>query len=272
MFFWSRPIAKHIGGSKMSKKYRNFRDLGNLPAAEGKTVRRGKLYRSGHLYKISENTAKFLHEKKGLHTVIDLRSPSELAEHKDVVNANVRYIHLPPLNDEQNPSINKHNRKDVLRSIISKEGGAKQHMSDIYRLMITQKESLEAFKEMLRLLADEKDGAVLWHCTQGKDRTGVAAAIILMALGVDRETIMRDYMRTNRSCRFINSLIFLGVTIVFNIRAAFALDHLLSARKFFLQAAFDEIDSVYGGTDAFLREGIGLSDEDIVKLRQIYLA
>ena len=83
---------------------------------------------------------------------------------------------------------------------------------------------------------------------------------------------MRDYMRTNRSCRFINSLIFLGVTIVFNIRAAFALDHLLSARKFFLQAAFDEIDSVYGGTDAFLREGIGLSDEDIVKLRQIYLA
>ena len=273
MFFWSRPIAKHIGGSKMSKKYRNFRDLGNLPAAEGKTVRRGKLYRSGHLYKISENTAKFLHEKKGLHTVIDLRSPSELAEHKDVVNANVRYIHLPPLNDEQNPSINKHNRKDVLRSIISKEGGAKQHMSDIYRLMITQKESLEAFKEMLRLLADEKDGAVLWHCTQGKDRTGVAAAIILMALGVDRETIMRDYMRTNRSCRFINTLIFIGVSIVtFSIHTARSLDHLLSARKYFMQAAFDEIDRAWGGTKEFLQNGLGLSDEDILHLREIYLA
>ena len=256
----------------MSRKFKNFRDLGNLPAADGRKIKKGKLYRSGHLYKISEDTAKFLHEEKGLRTVIDLRSPSELAEHKDVVDAGVNYIHLPPLNDEQNPSINKENRKAVLTEIMAKEGGAKKHLSDIYRLMITQKESLAAFREMLRLLSDESTNAVLWHCTQGKDRTGVAAAIILMTLGVDRKIIMRDYMRTNRSCRFINALIFLGVTIVFNIRAARSLDHLLSARKYFLQAAFDEIDSVYGGTDAFLRDGIGLSDEDITKLRQIYLA
>ena len=256
----------------MSKKFKNFRDLGNLPAADGRKIKKGKLYRSGHLYKISEKTAELLRDRKGLRTIIDLRSPSELAEHKDVVAEGVNYIHLPPLNDEQNPSINRENRKGVLIEIMAKEGGAKKHLSDIYRLMITQKESLEAFREMLRLLADESTNAVLWHCTQGKDRTGVAAAITLMTLGVDREIIMRDYMRTNRSCRFINALIFLGVTIVFNIRAAFALDHLLSARKFFLQAAFDEIDSIYGGTEAFLKNGIGLTDGDILRLREIYLA
>ena len=256
----------------MSRKFKNFRDLGDLPTADGRKIKKGKLYRSGHLYKISENTAKFLHEKKGLHTVIDLRSPSELAEHRDVVDADVRYIHLPPLNDQQNPSINRHNRKKVLFDIMAKEGGAKKHLSDIYRLMITQKESLEAFKEMLRLLADDKDGAFLWHCTQGKDRTGVAAAIILMALGVDREEIMRDYMRTNRSCRFINALIFVGVSIVtFSIHTARSLDHLLSARTYFLQAAFDEIDRVYGGTKEFLRKGLGLSDEDICHLQKVYL-
>ncbi len=256
----------------MFRKFKNFRDLGNIPAADGRKIKKGKLYRSGHLYKISEDTAKFLRDRKGLRTIIDLRSPSELTEHKDIVAEGVNYIHLPPLNDEQNPSINKENRKGVLIEIMAKEGGAKKHLSDIYRLMITQKESLEAFKEMLRLLADETTTAVLWHCTQGKDRTGVSTAILLMTLGVDRKYIMRDYMRTNRSCRFINSLIFLGVTIVFNIRAAFALDHLLSARKFFLQAAFDEIDNVYGGTDAFLKNGIGLTDEDILRLREIYLA
>ena len=256
----------------MSKKFKNFRDLGNLPAADGRKIKKGKLYRSGHLYKISEKTAELLRDRKGLRTIIDLRSPSELAEHKDVVAEGVNYIHLPPLNDEQNPSINKENRKGVLIEIMAKEGGAKKHLSDIYRLMITQKESLEAFREMLRLLADEENAAFLWHCTQGKDRTGVAAAITLMTLGVDRKVIMRDYMRTNRSCRFINALIFLGVTIVFNIRAAFALDHLLSARKFFLQAAFDEIDSIYGGTDSFLKNGIGLTDGDILRLREIYLA
>jgi protein-tyrosine phosphatase len=256
----------------MSRKFKNFRDLGNLPAADGKKVRKGKLYRSGHLCKISENTAKFLHEQKGLKTLIDLRSPSELAEKRDVVDAGVRYIHLPPLNDEQNPSINRANRKGVLMEIMAKEGGAKKHLSDIYRLMITQKESLEAFREMLRLLSEEENGAFLWHCTQGKDRTGIASAIVLMALGVDRENIMRDYMRTNRSCFFINALIFIGVCIVtLSVHTARSLDHLLSARKFFLEAAFDEIDRVYGGTDAFLQSGLGLSHDDIIHLRKLYL-
>ena len=257
----------------MSRKFKNFRDLGNLPAADGRKIKKGKLYRSGHLYKISEKTAELLRDRKGLRTIIDLRSPSELAEHKDVVAEGVNYIHLPPLNDEQNPSINRENRKGVLTEIMAKEGGAKKHLSDIYRLMITQKESLAAFREMLRLLSDESTNAVLWHCTQGKDRTGVAAAIVLMTLGVDRKVIMRDYMRTNRSCRFINSLIFLGVCIVtLSVHTARSLDHLLSARKYFLQAAFDEIDTVYGGTDAFLKNGIGLTDEDILRLREIYLA
>ena len=112
----------------MSRKFKNFRDLGNLPAADGRKIKKGKLYRSGHLYKISEDTAKFLHEQKGLRTIIDLRSPSELAEHKDVVDAGVNYIHLPPLNDEQNPSINRENRKGVLIEIMAKEGGAKKHL------------------------------------------------------------------------------------------------------------------------------------------------
>ena len=256
----------------MSRKFKNFRDLGNLPAADGRKIKKGKLYRSGHLCKISETTAEFLHHKKGLRTVIDLRSPSELAEQSDVVAAGVRYIHLPPLNDEQNPSINRHNRKQVLYTIMAKEGGAKKHLSDIYRLMITQKESLDAFAEMLRLLADEQNSAVLWHCTQGKDRTGIAAAVILLALGVDRKDIMRDYMKTNRSKVLINSLIFIGVSIVtFSIHAAHSLDLLLSARKYFLQAAFDEIDSVYGGTDAFLEKGLGLSNDDILHLRELYL-
>lgn len=256
----------------MSRKLKNFRDLGNLPAADGRKIKKRKLYRSGHLCKISETAAKYLYEEKDLRTVIDLRSPSELAEKQDVVDAGVRYIHLPPLNDEQNPSINRKNRKQVLFSIMAEEGGAKKHLSDIYRLMITQRESLEAFKEMFKILIDENSSAVLWHCTQGKDRTGVASAIVLLALGVDRKDIMRDYMKTNRSGALINALIFIGVSIVtFSIHTAHSLNLLLSARKYFLQAAFDEIDSVYGGTQEFLRNGIGLSDEDILRLQNIYL-
>ena len=254
----------------MSKKLKNFRDLGGIPAADGKKIRYGMLYRSGHLCKISQRKAEYLRDKKGIGTVVDLRSPSELAEQQDVIADGVRYIHLPPLNDEQNPSINKRNRRAVLECIMAKEGGARRHLSDIYRLMVTQKESLEAFGEWIRLLAEQDNSGVLWHCTQGKDRTGIAAAIILMALGVDREDIMRDYMRTNRSCAGINALIYLGVVLVtFSIHTAHSLNLLLSSRKFFLEAAFDEIDSIYGGTEGFLHGGLGLSDEEIQRLRTI---
>lgn len=256
----------------MSKKLKNFRDLGGIPAADGKKIRYGMLYRSGHLCKISPEKAEYLRDQKGIQTIVDLRSPSELAEQQDVIANGVRYIHLPPLNNEQNPSINKHNRRTVLEGIMAKEGGARKHLSDIYRLMVTGKESLEAYREWICLLSERKNAGVLWHCTQGKDRTGIATAIILMALGVERKDIMRDYMRTNRSCMFINALIYLGVSIVtFSIHTANSLNLLLSAKKFFLEAAFDEIDRVYGGTEKFLHSGIGLSDEDIERLRDIYL-
>ncbi len=257
----------------MPKKPKNLRDLGGIRTVDGRTVRHGMLYRSSYLYKLSEADAELLHDSIGLSTVVDLRSPSELAEKKDTLPKDVKYIHLPPLNDEQNPSVNRKNRLGILKGIMAKEGGAKKHLSDIYRLMITQKESLDAFGELMALLSDKNNASVLWHCTQGKDRTGIATSVVLMALGVDRDEIMRDYMKTNRSCFFKNLLIFIGVSIAtFSIRTAYSLDLLLSARKFFLEAAFDEIDKVYGGTEGFLKNGIGLQDADIARLREIYLS
>lgn len=256
----------------MPKKPKNLRDLGGIRTVDGRTVRHGMLYRSSYLYKLSESDAEHLQDSIGLSTVIDLRSPSELAEKKDTLPEDVKYIHLPPLDDKQNPSVNRKNRLGILKGIMAKDGGAKKHLSDIYRVMITQEASLDAFHQLISLLTEEENSAVLWHCTQGKDRTGIATAVVLLALGVERDEIMRDYMKTNRSCFFKNLMIFIGVSLVtFSIHTARSLDHLLSARRFFLEAAFDEIDSVYGGTDSFLKNGIGLTDNDISELRSIYL-
>ena len=255
----------------MPKKINNFRDLGGIPAADGKTVRYGKLYRSGHLAKIKPKTAKKLRDKKGLRTVIDLRAPAELSEKRDVVAEGVEYLHLPPLNDEQNPAVTRKTAKSILNRIMAFEGGARAYLSDTYRTMVTTEPSLEALRELIRELM-ENDGAVLWHCTQGKDRTGVASAAVLLALGVDREEIMRDYMRTNRSCRFKNFWIFIGVTIVtLSIHTAYSLHLLLTSQRDFLTAAFEEMDRTYGGTEGFLRQGLELTDEDITELREIYL-
>ena len=151
------------------------------------------------------------------------------------------------------------------------EGGARTYLADTYRTMISSEPSLEAMREFFDVLLED-DGAVLWHCTQGKDRTGVAAAAILLALGVDRDEIMRDYMRTNRTCFFKNFWIFIGVVLVtFSVKKARNLNLLLSSRRSFLDAAFDEIDRVWNGTDGFLHNALKLSDEDIRELREIYL-
>ena len=256
----------------MARKIKNFRDLGGIPAADGKCVRPGMLFRSGHLAAIKPRTADRLRDKIGLRTVVDLRSPSELAEKPDVVAEGVDYCHLPPLNDEQNPSINRQNRRPILYKIMALDGGARRYLSDTYRTMINTEPSLDACGDLIRLLLDEDDGAVLWHCTQGKDRTGIASAAVLLALGVDRDEIMRDYMRTNRAVRLKNIPIYLGVVLVtFSIHTASSLNLLLTSQRDYLRAAFEEMDKLYGGTEGFLHQGLGLTNDDIDELRSIYL-
>ena len=255
----------------MARKVKNFRDLGGIPTTDGKSVCYGKLYRSGHLGKIKLEVAEKLRDKKGLRTVVDLRAPAELSHKRDIVPEGVDYLHIPPLTDEQNPTVTRHTGPSILKKIMKVEGGARTYLADTYRTMISSENSLEALREFFEVLLED-DGAVLWHCTQGKDRTGVAAAAILLALGVDRDEIMRDYMRTNRTCFFKNFWIFIGVVLVtFSVRKAHNLNLLLSSRRSFLDAAFDEIDRVWNGTEGFLHNALKLSDEDISELREIYL-
>ncbi len=255
----------------MARKVKNFRDLGGIPAAGGKKVCYGKLYRSGHLGKIKPEVAEKLRDKNGLRTVVDLRAPAELSHKRDIVPNGVDYLHIPPLTDEQNPAVTRHTGPSILKKIMKVEGGARTYLSDTYRTMVSSEQSLEALREFFDVLLED-DGAVLWHCTQGKDRTGVAAAAILLALGVDRDEIMRDYMRTNRTCFFKNFWIFIGVVLVtFSVRKAHNLNLLLSSRRGFMRAAFDEIDKLWGGTEGFLHNALKLSDEDIRELREIYL-
>ena len=257
----------------MAKKVKNLRDLGGIRAADGKHVRPGMLYRSGHLASIKPRYAERLCDKLGIKSIIDLRAPSELAQKSDVVADSVEYCHLPPLSDEQNPAVNRHNCRTLLNNIMAYEGGAREHMSNTYRIMVTEEPALDAFAELIHmLLNEENDGAVLWHCTQGKDRTGIASAAVLLALGVDRDEIMRDYMRTNRSCRFKNYMIYLGVSLVtLSLHTAWSLHQILISRREYLRAAFEKMDELYGGTEGFLQDGLGLSPDEIFNLRKIYL-
>lgn len=250
----------------------NFRELCGFDAADGKKVKSGMIFRSGSLFNIKVKTLDKIHDKKGVSAVVDFRSDSETAEKPDTQTQSVGYYHIPPLTDEQNPSINRHNRLTVLNRICEKDGGAIKHLSDIYRAMISSDFSRESFHEFFDVLLNNEDNAVLFHCTQGKDRTGIGAAALLLALGVDKDDIIKDYLTTSFKYKVKNVIIFILVTIrTLSIYKARMLNQLLSAREEYINAAFDEIYNVFGSVDSFLHDGIGLTDDDLTKLRTIYL-
>lgn len=259
----------------MTKKIRrvsNFRDLGGLPASDGRFVARQKLYRSAHHGKLHSRHGLKKFKKLGIRFVIDLRTSTEVSEKPDTHIEGMRYLHLPPLDDTMNPAVNRNNRMSILKRLMEHQEGTRGHLCDVYRHMMTDDLSLYAFSESLRLLLREKEGGFLWHCTQGKDRAGIETAVVLMALGVDRETIERDYMRSNRSGWMKNRLIFALVAVLKrSVHTARSLMDLLTARSEYIKAAFDEIDRVYGDTDTFLHRALGMTDSDITSLRQAYL-
>lgn len=250
----------------------NFRDLGGIRSSDGRVIEPGRLYRSGHLARLEPAGGDAMRERFGIRAVADLRSDSEVEEKPDATVHGVRYCPLPPLTDEQNPSINRHNRRAILKKLAARADGTRGYLRQTYRTLVSSPMALAAYGNVLRLLLETPEGGVLWHCTQGKDRAGVGTAVVLMALGVPREEIVRDYMRSNSRLRLRNTLIFIGVLLItFNFHLACSLHSLLTARREYIQAAFDELDARYGGTDGFLHEGLGMTDNDLARLRALCL-
>ena len=158
----------------------NMRDLGGTPAAGGKTVRPGMLVRSAALYEAEES------DLAGISTVIDLRTPEERIKAPDRYWGR-EYLTLPVFE-----------RAEVG---ISHENGVSvpevPDMGTLYGLLA--KNCPDAFARILGAVIshDYTKGAVLWHCSEGKDRCGMTAALVLMLLGVSIDEIMKDDLKTN---------------------------------------------------------------------------
>ena len=168
---------------------RNIRDLGGTLAAGGRRVRPGCLIRSAHLAEASEPDLLRLRREHRLCTVIDLRTDQERLEKPDRAEG-LEVIACTLI--ERLAGIT-HERRD--------EPARLPDMAQLYRQMMTNPVGVAGFRTVLRdIFAHDYDrGSVLWHCTEGKDRCGMTAALVLEALGVDREAILADYLETNRT-------------------------------------------------------------------------
>ncbi|SDZ25791.1 tyrosine-protein phosphatase [Herbiconiux ginsengi] len=248
----------------------NLRDLGGLPAENGQ-IRRGVVYRSAGLGSLSDADEP-LFAALGIRTVFDLRTAEETVTVPDRLPEAVRSVELDVLADSSvsvaarlgDLSADPRAFADALSG-----GRAERLFEDTYRDLIRLPSALVAYRDLYLGLADAaRDGAALFHCTTGKDRTGWAAASLLTLLGVDADSVYQDYLQTNTD-----------LLPVFEpaLRRAEALGvdretllPVLGVRESYLQAAFAQMTERYGTIDGYVTDGLGLSAADVDRVRRVF--
>lgn len=222
----------------------NMRDLGGYKAANGKHVKWGMLLRSGDLNKLTGEDLDFL-ASLPLKTDMDFRSKHEKDAAPDKQPSTVtKYISLP---------IEAGDMTDILHFDINK---LPTILEDAYVFII--KNAQNVYKEFFRIVMEESNAPLLFHCSAGKDRTGIAAALLLAALGADRDTIMEDYLL---SAEYIKG----KYDFITDRFPQFA--PLTTVKKEYLEAALNVIDKEFGGMENYLVNNLGA---DLEKLRKEY--
>lgn len=243
-------VARYIGLENTI----NFRDLGGLQTRDGRTVRKGFIYRSDNLAKLETNDFGAFNALR-IGTVYDLRTDHEIAGKEDHLPANVRYMHTPVVQD--NAGEIKGLKKRVLNGEIT-EQQARDMTAKFYADAVTV--NIGSVKSILKQITTSEQ-PVLYHCSAGKDRTGIISALILSILNVDRQVIVDDFMVSNyyRRERAEKTLgkAKLGRIIKPKLNMD-AIEVLSTVDKSFIGATFNAIDSTYGGMEPFIEKELGI--------------
>ncbi|OLZ70335.1 protein tyrosine phosphatase [Streptomyces sp. IMTB 2501] len=237
---------------------RNFRDVGGLPTVDGRRVRQGVLFRSGHLAHATEDDAAFL-TSLGLHTIFDFRNAADQKlEGPDVELPGVRNVNLPlsdPADGAEFWKMVRDGDLDQLRGILADDKGSARMIAS-YRSIV--KERTAEHSQVLRELTEDSVPALM-HCAAGKDRAGISMAVTLLALGVERGAIIADYLESNAKHRRYKVRRSGSTETAYTPEVMELLSPLFDARAEYLHAAFETIEQTWGGVDTYLQHGLGLT-------------
>ncbi|PKF74346.1 tyrosine-protein phosphatase [Chryseobacterium sp. PMSZPI] len=238
------------------KKVYNFRAVGNIKNKDGRILKQGAFYRSGHFYKLQSKSFDQI-ENLGIKEIIDLRNSKEIAQKPDHLPKNIIYKNYSAFEDEGDQLDQA--KKLVLKGKVN-GADADKRMVDFYREYVTENPGV--IKKIITETLESKE-PVLYHCTAGKDRTGIITALILTILKFDKETIYNEYLLSNNyrkdlvenRLRLANNLHFVYPKMDIQV-----LEKLSWVEKKYLDAAFGEINKKYGSTDTYIEKALGISE------------
>ncbi len=245
------------------KKVVNFRDIGGITTKDNRTIQWGKIYRSGHLNKLKKKDfQKF--ENLGISTVIDLRTDREINKKPDNIPVGLTYHNYQAYDDSED--MFSKTRKDVIKGRISPEV-SNELVQEFYGLYVTH--DIAKVREILHTILENNE-STLFHCSAGKDRTGMVGAILLSILNVDRDVIINEYLLSNnyREDDVAKRMKLAKFGKVFFHKINYeVIENFSWIKPEFIQAMFDEIDKQYGSMDNYIEKGLKISKQQ----RQAYI-
>jgi protein-tyrosine phosphatase len=235
----------------------NFRDLGGHTTRDGRRLRHGRLYRSGHLGHCSDADVALL-DALGLRVVFDFRTRDDIEKDgADRLPEGTEHRRLPMPDPAANEDIRRLIREagpDGLERLFG-NGGAERMMIRSAAKLVSERRA--PYARFLEELAQPDSCPALFHCSAGKDRAGWAGSVVLLALGVDEEQVVEQYLLSNRDLegnverlRTEQAVPWAGLLLP-----------LLEVRVEYIEASLEALRREWGSFDTYLHEGLGISDE-----------
>ena len=249
----------------------NARQLGGYQIGKQR-IKENLLLRSAKISELSEEDSTLLCDKYKVQCVYDFRGKKESLSAPDVIPRNARYLSLALsfTGEESETDTKFENEQQMIGMLLqyADHPSVQAMCTSMYDVIFFEESSQEVYRKFFAdlLTVDPKDGAVLWHCTQGKDRAGSASAMLLAALGADRKLIMADFILSKDYYDPMTSQIKTETESQKTV-----INTLISANPVIFEATLDKVDAKYGSLRNYLTECIGVTPEMMNVLRDRYL-
>ena len=248
----------------------NSRQLGGYQIGN-KKIKNDLLLRTAAISGLTEADSVLLADKYRVQRIYDFRGKNEAMTSPDIIPGNAGYLSLSISFDvSENVSEKKQSQEEMIMMLLQNaDNPLVQDMCDhMYDKIFFDEASQDVYRRFFADLVslDPEDGAVLWHCTQGKDRAGSASAMLLAALGADRDLIMADF---TLSKEYYDP--FVDKIPVNNDTQSKVLNTLISANPVIFEQTLDKVDAKYGSLRNYLTECLGVTSEMMETLRDRYL-